>query len=186
MKIKNIELTNIKGIKKKTFVLDLLPNKPNLLVAPNGFGKSSISIGFNSLKRNKIELESKHYHQDSSVNRPKLTMVVEDSAGTRKIFANDCDNTLSKEFDIFVINSQLMAKAIKMKIGNNVIVKSSLEIAPTILVPTIPFKILFNYNSANEKKKFGFNGKILPNISNILNCAPLLFRIINEIEFFEI
>ncbi len=48
MKIKTIEITNVKGIGNKSFILDLLPNKPNLLVAPNGFGKSSFSIGFNS------------------------------------------------------------------------------------------------------------------------------------------
>lgn len=65
MKIKTIEITNVKGISNKTFVLDLLPNKPNLLVAPNGFGKSSFSIGFDSLKRVKIELDTKHYHQDN-------------------------------------------------------------------------------------------------------------------------
>ncbi|MCE9540395.1 MAG: hypothetical protein K8R85_14440, partial [Bacteroidetes bacterium] len=65
MKIRSIEITNIKGIGNHTFNLDLVPNKPNLLVAPNGFGKSSFSIGFDSLKRTKIELNDKHYHQDN-------------------------------------------------------------------------------------------------------------------------
>ena len=65
MKIKTIEITNVKGIGNKAFSLDLLPNKPNLLVAPNGFGKSSFSIGFDSLKRAKIELDTKNYHQDN-------------------------------------------------------------------------------------------------------------------------
>jgi hypothetical protein len=80
MKIKTIEIQNLKGIGNKSFILDLLPNKPNLLVASNGFGKSSISIGFDSLKRNKIELDDKHYHQDNSSNRPILSLVVEDAS----------------------------------------------------------------------------------------------------------
>lgn len=183
MKIKTIEITNIKGIGNKTFNLDLLPNKPNLLVAPNGFGKSSFSIGFDSLKRAKIELDTKHYHQDNDANRPILSMVIEDAAGTRTLLANDTTNTISNEFDVFVINSQLMAKATKMNIGGNVIVKSSLEISPTILVPTIPPKVAFSYNSGDAKKAFGANGKILPNISNAFNCAPLLSDIVIEVDF---
>jgi len=183
MKIKTIEITNIKGIGNKAFLLDLLPNKPNLLVAPNGFGKSSFSIGFDSLKRTKIELDTKHYHQDNDANRPTLSMVVEDAAGTRTLSANDTTNTISNEFDVFVINSQLMAKATKMNIGGNVIVKSSLEISPTVLVPTIPSKVLFSYNSGDAKKAFGANGKILPNISNAFDCAPLLWDIVNEVDF---
>ena len=47
MEIKNIEITNIKGINHIVFNLELIPNKPNLLVAPNGFGKSSFAIVWN-------------------------------------------------------------------------------------------------------------------------------------------
>jgi len=183
MKIKTIEITNVKGIGNNAFILDLLPNKPNLLVAPNGFGKSSFSIGFDSLKRTKIELDSKHYFQDNDANRPILSMIVEDDAGTRTLLANDTANTISNEFDVFVINSQLMAKATKMNIGGTVIVKSSLEISPTILVPTIPPKVPFSYNSGDAKKAFGANGKILPNISNAFNCALLLWDIVSEVDF---
>jgi hypothetical protein len=110
-------------------------------------------------------------------------MVVEDAAGTRTLLANDTTNTIPNEFDVFVINSQLMAKATKMNIGGNVIVKSSLEISPTILVPTIPPKVAFSYNSGDAKKAFGANGKFLPNISNVFNCAPLLWDIANEVDF---
>ncbi|MFH0759445.1 MAG: hypothetical protein V2B15_19315 [Bacteroidota bacterium] len=56
MKIKSIEVTNVKGISNKLLKLDLEPNKPNILVAPNGFGKSSIGIAFDSLRRGKIEI----------------------------------------------------------------------------------------------------------------------------------
>ncbi|WP_448539268.1 hypothetical protein [Schleiferia thermophila] len=183
MKIKKIEITNIKGIGHKAFDLDLIPNKPNILVAPNGFGKSSFCIGFDSLKRSKIELDDKNYHQDNSANRPILSLVVEDASGVRTLTANDTTNTILSEFDIFVINSQLMAKATKMNIGGTVIVKSSLEISPTVLVPTIPPKTDFNYSPSKLKKGFGANGKILPNISNAFRCAPLLWDISNQVDF---
>ena len=183
MKIKSIAATNLKGIGNQVFNLDLVPNKPNLLVAPNGFGKSSLSIGFGSLKRNKIELDAKHYHQDNEANRPIISMVVEDASGIRTLVANDTTNTISNEFDVFVINSQLMAKATKMNISGNVIVKSSLEIVPTVLIQTIPQKIAFAYNPTNSKRSFGTNGKILPNITNVFTSAGLLEDIVNSVDF---
>jgi predicted ATP-binding protein involved in virulence len=69
MKIKSIAIENIKGIQSENFTLDLIPNKPNILVAPNGFGKSSFAIGFDALRTNKIELDDKHYfdNNDQSV-----------------------------------------------------------------------------------------------------------------------
>lgn len=182
MIIKSIELTNIKGISHNLFNLDLIPNKPNILVAPNGFGKSSIATGFDSLKRNKIELDDKHYHLNINTNRPILSLMLEDKSAIRTLTANDSQNTITDEFDIFVINSQLMAKAIKMNIHGTVIVKSSLEIAPIILVPTIPEKATFNYSSAQARRDFGANGKILPNLSDIFTCAPLILKIVNEID----
>ena len=39
MIINRIEIRNIKGIDNKIFNLNLVANKPNILVAPNGFGK---------------------------------------------------------------------------------------------------------------------------------------------------
>lgn len=182
MKIKTIELTNIKGIGHQLFTLDLLPNKPNLLVAPNGFGKSSFSIGLDSLKRSKLELEDKHLHQDNNSNRPVISIVVEDTAGTRTLTADDTQNSISSDFDVFVINSQLLAKAKILKISGATIPVSSLEIAPIVLVPTIPPVTYFNYNAPAAKRSFGANGKILPNITGIFSCAPLLADILNEVD----
>jgi hypothetical protein len=182
MKIKTIGVTNIKGIGHNLFNLELLPNKPNLLVAPNGFGKSSFSVGFDSLRRSKIELDDKHYHQDNNSNRPILSLVVEDATGTRTLIADDSQNSISNEFDVFVINSQLLAKAKILKISGANIPVSSLEIAPIVLVPTIPPKTLFNYNSPAAKRNFGTNGKVLPNIIDIFSSAPLLGDVVNEID----
>jgi hypothetical protein len=182
VKIKNIEITNVKGIGHHVFNLDLVPNKPNILVAPNGFGKSSFSIGFDSLKRNKIELDDKNYHLNRDTNRPILSIVIEDNSGIRTLTANDTQNAIDGEFDVFVINSQLMAKAIKLNFGGKTIAKPSLEIAPIVLIPTIPPKTFFNYNSSEMKTLFGVNGKILPNINNVFTCAPLLWDIASQID----
>lgn len=183
MKIKTIEITNVKGIRNHVFELDLIPNKPIILVAPNGFGKSSFGIALNSLKRSKIELDQKNYHNDDDANRPILSLTVEDSAGQRTIIADDASNSINNDFDIFVINSQLMPKATKMNISGNVIVKSSLEIAPIVLIPTIPAKVSFSYSPSAAKASFGVNGKILPNINSVFDCAPIMSDIAQTIDF---
>jgi hypothetical protein len=183
MKIKSIEIVNIKGIGSRNFILDLVPNKPNILVAPNGFGKSSLSIAFDSLKRSKIELDPKFYHNNDETNRPVLSLTIEDSQGVRKVVANDTSNSINVDFDVFVINSQLMAKSTKMNISGNVIVKSTLELHPTVLIQTIPSKVLFNYSPRLAKISFGINGKILPNLSTVLTCGDLMWDISQNIDF---
>jgi len=55
--LKVIEIEHIKGIQHKRFVLDISPNRPSLLVAPNGFGKSSLATAFNSMNNRRIVLK---------------------------------------------------------------------------------------------------------------------------------
>lgn len=183
MKINTIEITNVKGIGNHTFQLDLNPNKPSILVAPNGFGKSSFGIAFDSFRRNKIELNPKYYHQNDDNNRPVVSMLIEDGGIPTTLIADDTQNTILNDFDVFVINSQLFAKATKRYIKGNLIAVPSLEIEPTILVSTIPPKADFTYKAADAKRDFGTNGKILQNISSVFACAPLMCDIANTIDF---
>ena len=46
MKIVDVTIKNIRGLEAHTINLDMIPNKPSLLVAPNGSGKSSFAIAF--------------------------------------------------------------------------------------------------------------------------------------------
>jgi predicted ATP-binding protein involved in virulence len=103
MKISTLEITNIKGIGHKSFQLDLVPNKPNILVAPNGFGKSSIAIGFDSLRSNKIELSEKNYHKKDDTNRPVLSLTLSNNT---TLTADDNQNTIKDQFDVVVIKNQ--------------------------------------------------------------------------------
>lgn len=181
MIINKIEIRNIKGIDNKSFNLDLVPNKPNILVAPNGFGKSSFAIAFESLKSNKIELDEKNFHKNDSTNKAHLSITL--STG-QTLVADETQNTISDLFDVFVINNQLEPKARVQSFNGKTFAKTSLNIHPTILVSTIPPKIGFNYSSATLKASFGVNGnKILNNISSLFGCGTLFRRIENEIDF---
>lgn len=183
MRIKSIEITNVKGISNRIFDLELIPNKPNILVAPNGFGKSSFSSAFESLSSNKLELEDKNYHEGNVMNRPELKIVVEESGQQKIHIANDSMNNISKDFDVFVINSQLAAKATMLKIRGTSIAKSSMEISTTSLIPTIPPKVTFEYTLTNFKRSFGNNGKILPDISYVFHNGYLIDEIERNIDF---
>ena len=57
--ITNIKIENIKGFgtTNNSFDLEIKPRKVNILVAPNGFGKSSITAAFNSLAKGKSRLK---------------------------------------------------------------------------------------------------------------------------------
>lgn len=181
MNIKTLEITNIKGIGHKLFTLDLVPNRPNILVAPNGFGKSSFAIGFNSLKSNKIELDGRHYYLKDTSNRPALSLTL--TTG-QTLIADDTQNTISEYFDVFVINNQTEPKSVVQSFGGKSFAKTSLDILPTTLIQTIPAKVTFRYNSVTVKSKFGVNGsKLLKNISNLFSCGHLFLRIEREIDF---
>ncbi|MBK7174825.1 MAG: hypothetical protein IPH84_16705 [Bacteroidales bacterium] len=180
MNISTIQITNIKGISNMLFKLDLVPNRPNILVAPNGFGKSSFAIGFDSLKSNKIELDDKHYFNKNIANRPIIAVSLTNGV---TLTADDNQNTITDFFDVFVINNQTEPKASLKSFGGHSSATPSLEIVPTILIQTIPAKIDFDYNSATMKANFGVNGKLLNNISNLFSCGALFHKIENEVDF---
>ena len=178
MKISTLEITNIKGIGHKSFQLDLVPNKPNILVAPNGFGKSSIAIGFDSLRSNKIELSEKNYHKKDDTNRPVLSLTLSNNT---TLTADDNQNTIKDQFDVVVINNQTEPKSA----GRPPFTKTTLDILPTVLVQTIPPKVDFTYSSSTIKTAFGTNGSkrnLLKNVSNLFNSSKLLAKI-QEVDF---
>lgn len=182
MKISTIEITNIKGIAYKKFQLDLAPNKPNILVAPNGFGKSSFAIGFNSLKSNKIDLAEKNYHKNNDSNRPVLSLTLSNNT---TLTADDNQNTIKDQFDVVVINNQTEPKSVVQSFGGRSFAKTTLDILTTVLIQTIPAKVDFAYSSSTVKALFGSNGSkrnLLKNISNLFNSPKLLAKI-QEVDF---
>lgn len=69
-RIESIEIENVKGIKKRKFDLNIIPNKPSLLVAPNGFGKT-------------WEIQGHHTYSESFFLRPafrRLTVRIRESS----------------------------------------------------------------------------------------------------------
>ena len=60
--ISNITVKNIKGFSDRDNSIDvsIKSGKINILVAPNGYGKSSITAAFKSLTSSKIKVEKEN------------------------------------------------------------------------------------------------------------------------------
>ena len=183
-RIDKIAITYVKGIENAIFDVQLIPNKPTLIVAPNGFGKSSITSAFASLRSKKIELNKDECHKGDEALNPslKISYVMSDGTACEKE-ANHTKNELAEVFGVHVINSQLVSKAKKLKIAGNNIVTSAIEVTPVVLIKNIPPKAKFNYTYSTARLNFGKNGKVLPNISDILINNRVMAKIWNQVDF---
>lgn len=158
--IKNITVKNIKG--KDMFSLDfndLHANKVNLIVAPNGYGKSTIVQAFNSLKPRKLSLNNDDYYKNDPSNLPELKVeFIGDNSGT--YYADSSKNELNNDYDIKVINNAVVAKSSYNTAG------AHLRIEPITIYDRIPEETSINYNSTNIKSLISCENRILINISS--------------------
>ncbi|WP_346833991.1 hypothetical protein ABDZ23_11985 [Pseudomonas koreensis] len=179
-----IAIINVKGIENSVFDVGLIPNKPTLIVAPNGFGKSSITAAFRSLRSKRMELDKDEYHKgDESLNSSiKISYTMQDGSKLEKE-ADRTKNELAATFGVHVINSQLVSKAKKLRIAGANIVTSAIEVTPVVLIKNIPTKAKFGYSYAAAKASFGKNGKVLPNISTLLTDNRIMARVWSQVDF---
>lgn len=163
-KLSGLEIKNVKGISHKYFKFSLFPNKPCVLVAPNGYGKSSIACAFKSLKSNKLELNDDDFHNGDSTLTSELNVELDN----HKYVANSNKNELGSNFDYFVINSPIVAKAKQTKISGFSRASASISVDAIELVPTVPESVPFEYSITRNKSWMGSNGKILTNVDSLL------------------
>lgn len=183
-KIISITVSNVKGIDHKVFDLNLIPNKPSILVAPNGYGKSSFTAAFNMLNSNGIKLNKDTFHLNDETKKPKLSIEIENDDNTKtNLIAGENINNIKTEFDIFVINSLLIPKHKKQTYLGKTVVSSSIEITPITLIDKIPNKATIEYTPTASKVEFGTNGKILPNISLLLINHLFIAELVEKIDF---
>jgi len=178
MTIENITIENIKGIEHRSFDLNIIPNRPSLLVAPNGFGKSSIATAFNSLLATRIGLHDDDLREQNNDHLPSLELRLKKTDNTViTVNADASSNTIYREIASFVINGQLKVKATSQNFGGRSISRGSLVINPVVLVDNIPDSVAFNYSYLAMKTLFGSNGKVLPNIQNLLSNKSFIRKV---------
>ena len=181
--ITNIKIENIKGFgtTNNSFDLEIKPQKVNILVAPNGFGKSSITAAFNSLAKGKIKVEEVDMHKKDTTLIPSLSIVLDNVT----LIANPTTNTINKEITCFIINNRLKVQTISKTFGGFSTTKGFLSIDSITVVDSIPQKVSDLYKYSDVKMNFGVNGKVLPNLSDYFSQNDFLERIEFSFECFE-
>lgn len=170
-----IEIEHIKGIQLKRFELDIQPNKPSLLVAPNGFGKSSFATAFNSMNSRRIVLAEENYHKENGALAPRISIEYTKPDGTRvSLEATTEANTINSELDYFVINNLTKPKGIGNQYGR---ASATLEIRDVVLVDRIPNNTSFGNQYRVAQQRFGQNARVLPNPDAALNNLKLIEKL---------
>ena len=180
--LRTIEIENIKGIgsgtKAKTFNLDIIPNKPSLIIAPNGFGKSSFATAFKAMNSERIKLDKKEHYKEVETNLPTLKIKYKKEDNTEiDLIATATSNTISSIFDYYVINSPVKAKGVGQDFGGRVNVSASLSIDDIVLIDKVPDNISLAYSFSNTKDTFGNCHKVLLNLNNIFSCLSLFIEL---------
>jgi hypothetical protein len=176
--LKVIEIENIKGIGLKRFELDITPNKPSILVAPNGFGKSSIATAFNSMNNRRIDLHEDDLFMESNANAPAIRINYQIEANNIvNLEATATTNTIKNQLDYYVINNQTKPKGNASTFGGFANAKATLLIEPIVLVDRIPENVSFGYSYRAYQTKFGASSRVLPNASNVFSCLKLIDKI---------
>lgn len=181
--IKKISIKNVRGIEDKTFEFispTMLPNKVHLLIAPNGFGKSSIATAFNNLKPQSLRLKETQIYKHETARIPQLEIEYEEDGVIKTLAADPTQNQLSSNFDTYVIKSPGKLRATQRPTGSGFQVPIAELVIEDIELCSVPEKAQIPYSYNQTKREFGANGKVLPNISKYLENLPLIDRILGD------
>ena len=144
--IKRIKVENIKG--KQVFEIsfsNLLPNQPNIVVAPNGFGKSTIATAFKYAELGKMKVNSKDLFNQDVSNHPKLEVeLLGDHAGV--YVSSDTTSDISNNMAVFVIRSPLYAKSTTRRIGPSTTRSAELRVEDIVVYGRIPYNHELHYS----------------------------------------
>lgn len=170
--ISNITVKNIKGFSDRDNSIDVTikSGKINILVAPNGYGKSSITAAFKSLTKTKIKVEKEDIYKENEQLETSFSITEDGNTYT----ADQNKNELANHFKVAVVNSRLVAKAIGRNMGTFHPVQGYLGINDFEIIHKIPTNYAIPYTVQRIRSAFGRNGKILPNISSLLTNNAFL------------
>ena len=163
--ISEIKVKNIKGFGAtlQSIKVSILPNKVNLLVAPNGWGKSSLTTAFESLRSNKIDVGKENKYKQDETLESELTIVYDGTSYTATSHKNEINNL----FSCIVIHCDLYPKVVTHNMGAFSSSRGYLDIKD-IEICSIPKRVELIYKFTSEKTSFGINGKILNNLTEYL------------------
>lgn len=177
--INSIEINKIKGIDYLKLQLNLIPNKPSIFVAPNGFGKSSITAAFDSISSNKLIItrDNLHNSKENSDSYMKICDVREKNEN--ELIADLKTNSISSKYKVKVINNKVTSDAKMLNINGFNIPKSDLIVKDITLTNFIPEKKYFNYFVTKYRSEYKINKYIFSNLDELFNSQNFIIRLGN-------
>lgn len=170
MTISDIVIENIRGIGSLKIPDKILKNRPNIVVAANGFGKTSIAIAFKSIAdQTSIKLSEETRHQHDEARQAKISLELEEN-GTRKpltVTEVARSNEIRKIFDIHVIGDMRRIKASARNMGG-FSRASGRQVIDPIIICEKPNHSASPYKITLLKQAFGNHNRLLPNLENSL------------------
>jgi len=141
MEIKSIQIKNVRGLQDHLIELNMIPNKPSLLVAPNGSGKSSFALAFLCMNTRRMKLNESDLYNEDKNNSPEI--ILKTSSPNDTYIANGEKNEISKKFGIFVINNKQEAKSSGLYQGYPM-GKPKIIMPSIVIIDKIPTNVVIN------------------------------------------
>ncbi|SDY98105.1 hypothetical protein [Nitrosomonas sp. Nm58] len=185
MTINNIEIENVRGIELLRIPDKILKNRPNILVAANGFGKTSIAVAFKSIaSQTSLKLHDEARHLHSATKPAKISLDIADKGLTKKLYVTEAahSNEIRKNLDIHVIGDMRRIKASARNMGGFPRASAKQVIDP-IVICNKPNEVANPYKVSATKQAFGNRGRLLQNLDNALFASPQF--IMRSTEFME-
>lgn len=181
-KINYINFENIKsfGSGNESFKLKFQncdANSFNIIVAPNGSGKSSLATALQGVAHGTIKLDSQDLYKSDF--EPRVTIKL-DGIYNGIYISDKSKSEISKHMDIFVINSSLNARKVNHYASGSVFSTADLAIDGIKLYENIPEKCVLNYKYQIICKLYRLKRNYLINLSNIFLDYNFLESIYNN------
>ncbi|MDX2469243.1 MAG: hypothetical protein QNL04_01565 [SAR324 cluster bacterium] len=167
MSINNLKIENVRGLDRLIISSKILKNRPNILVAPNGFGKTSIATAFKcAADQTSIKLEDEERHDHDNNKKATIELELEENGSLSILSATEQarSNDIRKHFDIHVVSDLRKLKATTQWLpGGHGKPKAKMVIDPIVICKKVnransPYKI------SESRRTFGQHKKVLPNI----------------------
>lgn len=181
--IKSIEINKIKGINNLKLELNMIANKPSIFIAPNGFGKSSITAAFNSITNKKLNVTKENFYNGKNYTDCFIKIIEIKNKKEIEYIVSNNENTFSKFYNVLVINNKVTTKVKILNINGNKFYISEKIIKDIILYKNIPPKINFEYSASSEKRTYKNNQYSVPILD--VHSDKFINNFCNSKKYFE-
>lgn len=172
MKLIGIDINNIRGISSLNWRPQngIFPNKPGIIVAPNGAGKSSFALAFASMQHRKLKPAEEDIHNGNLEAEYKLTIHTDEEA---EYTANKDKNEILKRFGVAVIKCNMRPSSTPKVDG--VYKKSKIYIPDIKILGQKPQKPEIDFNRFTDIYDIGnVRRGLFPSVKELFKKTELL------------